>query len=376
MTSITLSQHPVPPPWLTPAPWRQKIESCRPERVVAALSTEDPGESDLAALLSPAADEFLEEMARRAQSLTRQHFGRTIALFAPLYLSDHCSGGCAYCGFAADRKQPRKVLSPPEIRKELEALKSMGFDDVLLLTGERSPHADVDYLVAAVSTASEIFHRVTLEAFPMTEAEYRRMAEAGCTGVTLYQETYDPAVYEAMHRWGPKRDYLSRLEAPESILSAGIRIAGLGVLLGLADPLNDVIALFQHARFLRKHFWEAGLTLSFPRVCPQEGGFIPPCPVNERLFFQIICAIRICLPDTPLVLSTRESPPFRDGVAGIGITRMSVASRTTVGGYSTPDESPDGQFHVNDNRNIKDFCAMLQRKQLEPVFKNWEAIFR
>jgi 2-iminoacetate synthase len=334
-------------------------------------------ESAFAALLR-APPERLEALARRGQLLTRQHFGRTIALYAPLYLSSYCCGGCAYCGFAADRRQPRQRLEPVELDAELAALKAMGFEQVLLLTGERTPQADFGYLHAAVRAAARRFHEVTVEAFPMSVAEYRELAAAGCTGVTLYQETYDAEAYARWHRWGPKRDYASRLEAPARALEAGMRTVGLGALLGLAEPRAEALALYRHARELQRRFWRAGVSVSFPRLRPEAGGFEPPQAVSDRLLAQIIFAFRISLPETTLVLSTREAPALRDGLAGVGINRMSVASRTTVGGYraaAAQAEAPR-QFAVSDERDVASFCAALRSRGLEPVFKNWDAAFR
>jgi 2-iminoacetate synthase len=364
------------PSWLDPSPWLPYARSADPVAAAAALASEDPGERELAALLSPAAAGLLEPMAQRAEALTRRHFGRTITLYAPLYLSDYCSSGCVYCGFASDRQQPRHRLGPADMPREMAALKAMGLEEVLLLTGERTPEADFVYLRDAVAEAARHFHAVTVEAFPMTSAEYADLAEAGCVGVTLYQETYDPRQYECLHRWGPKRDYAARLDAPERLLAAGVRTAGLGTLLGISDPYFDALALYRHAQHLRRTHWQAGVSLSFPRVCAQTGGYTPPHPVGEQLLAQMICAFRICLPDVPLVLSTRESGRFRDGMAGVGISKMSVASRTTVGGYLAHAVSPDGQFHVNDGRDVAAFCAALRGKGLEPVFKNWDKVYR
>ena len=343
--------------------------------VQIALAADAPDEASLAALLSPAAAEFLEPMAARAQALTRRHFGRTIQLYIPLYLSSYCSGGCAYCGFAADRKTERHALPFDAVVKELDAINAMGFEEILLLTGERGAHADLDYLCECVALAARRFHTVAVEVFPMSEEEYRRLARAGAVSSTLYQETYHPQTYELMHRWGPKKDYANRLDAPSRALAAGFRFAGLGALLGLADPRFDLLALYRHVRRLQKQFWSAGVTVSFPRLRSEAGGFTPPFPVSDRMLAQFIFAFRIVLPDVPLVLSTREAAPFRDGIAGIGINKMSIASKTTVGGYSGGG-SQEGQFDVSDDRALAPFCDMLKRKQLEPVFKNWDEIYR
>ncbi len=346
--------------------------------VVGAIESEQPNPGNLAALLSPAAKTLLEPMAQRALSLTRRHFGRTITLYTPLYLSDACSGGCRYCGFAADRKRPRRFLNAEERQAEMRAIAAMGIQEILLLTGERHKSVDIDYVETAVREAADLFHAVTVEVFPMSASEYARLVKAGCTGLTLYQETYDCDIYAAMHRWGPKRDYHARLAAPEHALQAGMRNLGLGVLLGLAPPVSDILALASHLQRLRRRWWRAGFSISFPRIRPETGGFQPPHPVGDRLLVQIVLALRICFPEIPLVLSTRESQILRDNLAGLGITKMSVASRTTVGGYQPEYAAePDaGQFHVNDQRDIDTFTKALQTKGLWPVLKNTDAIYR
>jgi 2-iminoacetate synthase len=192
----------------------------------------------------------------------------------------------------------------------------------------------------------------------------------------LYQETYDAALYERLHRWGRKRDYTFRLEAPARALAAGMRTVGMGALLGLADPLSDMIALYNHLRRLEKRFWQGGFSLSFPRIRPQAGDYQAEHPVDDRLLARFIFAFRLCLPDVPLVLSTRENPGFRDGMAGIGVSKMSVASRTTVGGYHDHAGREGGQFAVSDTRDVDAFLDMLKDKDLQPVFKNWDAALR
>jgi 2-iminoacetate synthase len=362
------------PDWLNPAPWLGlQFTAAEVER---ALATESPSERELAALLSPAAAAFLEPMAQRAQAITRRHFGRTIKLYTPLYLSNFCNGGCLYCGIAADRKATRSVLDPVHLQHEFEAIQKMHLEEVVLLTGERMPEADLPYLHDCIALAAKHIHNVNIEVFPMAEAEYRQLAQAGCTGVTLYQETYDPVVYKKMHRWGEKRDYSSRLDAPERALRGGMRTIGIGALLGLSDPRFDLLCVYRHAKHLLKTYWKTGISISFPRIQPQLGGFAPPHPVDERMLAQYIFALRIVLPEIPLVLSTREPQHIRDGLAGIGISKMSVASKTTVGGYSDDTEESTEQFSISDDRNIPEFCAMLRAKELEPVFKNWDATYR
>jgi len=380
MTASTDTAHresdaPVPD-WLDPRPWLALSREADDADVARALSNPAPDERDFAALLSPRAGLALEAMARRAQVLTRRHFGLTVSLYVPLYLSNYCEGGCAYCGFAGDRKQVRMRLEIEAVRTEVDALKRRGFEDVLLLTGERCREADFDYLFACVREASARVHEVSIEAFAMTADEYGQLASGGCTGLTLYQETYEPRVYAEHHRWGRKRDYAFRLEAPARALAAGIRMAGLGVLLGLGDPRYDGLALYRHARHLARVHWRAGVQISFPRLMPERGAFMSAHPVDDRLLAQLAFAFRICLPDTPLVLSTREPAAIRDGLAGVAISRMSVASRTTVGGYAEGHSETGGQFDVNDDRDVDVFCAALRAKGLEPVFKHGDAVYR
>lgn len=363
------------PAWLDPSPWLDGREST-PADVERALGCEEPGPRELVALLSPAARPFLELMAQRARTLTQRHFGRTISLYAPLYLSNHCTNGCAYCGFSSDRSLPRHRLELPEAENEMGMLKEMGFEEILLLTGERSFHAGFDYLLECVSLAAQRFHSVGVEAFPMTTDEYALLAEAGCTGVTLYQETYDLRQYERLHRWGPKKDYLGRLEAPGCAMEGGMRTVGLGMLLGLSDPVFDAVCLLRHAGYLQRNHWMSGITLSFPRLRPQAGNFTAPFPVDEAWLARLVFAVRIVLPEVPLLLSTRERPEFRDGMAGLGISKMSAASRTSVGGYVVAEPAADGQFEVGDKRGVPEFCAMLRSRGLEPVFKNWDSVFR
>ncbi|NTW69190.1 MAG: 2-iminoacetate synthase ThiH [Chlorobiaceae bacterium] len=336
--------------------------------------TDERESAALAAMLSPSSPLSLESLAEESKAITLRRFGRTISLYAPLYLSNHCSSGCIYCGFASDRTTLRRRLEEDEIERELLAMKKLGISDILLLTGERTKRADFDYLRRAVEIAARSTQRVSVEAFPMTVAEYHALAECGCTGITIYQETYNRERYEALHRWGPKKDFLDRLETPARALDGGIKTVGLGVLLGLSEPVEDALMLYRHVRHLSKTYWRAGISVSFPRMRPQTGGYEPPFPVDDHLLARMIFAYRIALPDVELVLSTRESAAYRDGMAGLGITRMSIASRTTVGGYDD-NSTEKGQFDVSDDRSAEEFCAALRAKDIEPVFKNWEPVF-
>lgn len=364
------------PDYLDPTAWLGYAKNATEAQARNAIYAENPGERELAYLLSDAAAGLLEEMAQRAQQITKRHFGRTVQLYVPLYLSSYCSGGCAYCGFASDRKAVRHALSQDEAESEMRALKELGFEEMLMLTGERTSKADYEYVRDAVARAAKHFHNVTVEVFPMEQHEYAGLVEAGCTGVTIYQETFDPVQYKRMHRWGPKADYAARLDAPDRILGGGMRTIGLGTLLGLSDPIYDSIALFRHAKYLMKKYWRAGVGISFPRLRPEAGGFEPEFPVDEKKLAQIMFAFRIVLPEASLSLSTRESTAFRNGMIGLGANKMSANSKTTVGGYSDDVEYNEGQFDISDGRTAAQMCASLRERGFEPVFKNWDMAYR
>ena len=327
-------------------------------------------------MLSPGAGEFIELMAQRAQSITRRHFGRTISLYAPLYLSNYCNAGCSYCGFAADRRAKRGVLTLDELRREMEAFTQKGLQEIVLLTGERMPQADLPYLRDSIEVAAEYLPTVNIEVFPMKTDEYGELAAAGCRGVTLYQETYDEDRYLEVHRWGQKRNFHGRVTAPDRALLGGLRSIGIGALLGLSNPYFDMLAVYRHAVYLQRKYWQADISVSFPRIRPQLGDFESKQPVTDQMLAQFIFAFRICMPELPLVLSTREPTYIRDGLAGVGISKMSVESKTTVGGYSEDIADSTEQFEISDERSVPDFCAALKSKGLHPVFKNWDATYR
>ncbi len=344
------------------------------QRVESALGARPFGLQQLAALLSPAADGYLEQMAQKARALTRKHFGRTIELYIPLYISNECSGGCDYCGFAADREVERRRLSLAEIEREIAALARQGFDEVLLLTGERAGQADLAYLQDAVSLCRTYVTRVTVEAFPMETEEYARLVRAGLFGITIYQETYDRELYGRVHRWGPKRDYDFRLDTPERALLAGARGVGLGALLGLGEADRDLLHLAAHLEHLYHRYWQAYLSVSFPRLRPEAGGRGAARPVGDRALARYIFAFRIAFPKIHLVLSTREPVLMRDNLAGVGISKMSVGSRTTVGGYEHQYGNAR-QFELADERTREQFCRALAERGLVGVYKNWDTAF-
>jgi 2-iminoacetate synthase len=351
-----------------------RIEAKRPADVEAALAAAHPGLDDFMALLSPAAASYLETMAQRAHRLTVQRFGKTILMYAPLYLSNECTNGCRYCGFSAGNTVPRRTLSLDEVENEARVLHEHGFRHLLLVTGEAPKAVDNDYLAAAIARIRPLFSSLSIEVYPMVEAGYRQVIAAGVDGLTLYQETYDRTLYAEMHPFGKKRDFDFRLRAPEHAAAAGMRRIGIGALLGLGKFRVEAFCTGLHALHLARHCWRSHLTVSFPRMRPADGGFQPLHPVNDRDFVQMICALRLLLPDAGLVLSTRESAQLRDNLLPLGITQMSAGSCTSPGGYAGKDQS-GRQFVIDDDRTAAEVEAMLRQRGYDPVWKDWDAAF-
>jgi 2-iminoacetate synthase len=328
----------------------------------------------MAALLSPAAEASLEPLAQLSAHWTRQRFGRAVQFFAPLYVSNYCCNGCRYCGFNARNEVPRRTLTLDEVETEARVLHDRGFRHLLLVTGEAPKAADTDYLAAAVTRLRPLFSSISIEVYPMDEAGYRRVIAAGVDGLTLYQETYDRPLYAEMHPFGRKRDFGFRLQAPEHAAAAGMRRIGIGALLGLGKFRVEAFCTGLHALHLARHYWRTHLTVSFPRMRPADGGFQPLNPVSDRDFVQLICALRLLLPDAGLVLSTRESAQLRDSLLPLGITQMRPGSCTSPGGYAEKDES-GRQFVIDDDRTPVEVETMLRQRGYEPVWKDWDTAF-
>lgn len=358
--------------------------------------------ADFAHLISPAAVEFLEEMARRSHALTVQRFGRVIRLFAPLYLSNECINICRYCGFSRENPILRVTLTVGEVLQEARALKGQGFRNLLLVAGEHPRYVSPDYLRACVEAVHAEVPSVSLEVGPLTVEEYRPLVASGAEGLVVYQETYDRAVYAEMHVSGPKRDFDWRLETPERAYAAGFRRLGIGALLGLADWRYEALAVAAHAQYLLRHCWKAFLTISLPRLRPCAGEFQPRAPMSDRELVQLVCALRLMFPDVGLVLSTRESPRLRDGLIPLGITLMSAGSHTEPGGYTgagrqhlhrtvrgrivdarasewapAPLEGSSSgateQFLIADSRSPAEVARRIAALGYEPVWKDWDA---
>jgi 2-iminoacetate synthase len=333
-----------------------------------ALTARRPGLDDLAVLLSPAATERVEDLARRARELTLQRFGRAIRLFAPLYVSNACLSTCAYCGFSKDLLVNRRTLLPREVVKEAELLRDRGFRSILLVSGEHRVEVSPEYLIECVARVGQVVPQVSLETQTWDEPVYERLVNAGIEGVVHYQETYDRDRYAEVHLRGWKRDFDRRLNAIESAAVAGVRRIGLGALLGLApDWKADVIGLVAHGSWLQQHAWRAELTTSLPRLKPSAAGFPPQSVVSDREYVQALAAVRILLPEAGIVLSTREPVALRDGLLRVCVTTMSAGSSTEPGGYGSPGEAQE-QFAISDERSPAEVSAAIAGAGYEPVW--------
>jgi len=372
-----------------------RAHTAGPAEVRAALAQDPRSLAGFAALLSPAAGEFLPEMARRARALTLQRFGRVVRLFAPLYLSNECINNCWYCGFSRDNPIVRVTLSVEEVVREAAALRAQGFRNLLLVAGEHPRFVSEGYLRDCVAALHPDTPSLSLEVGPLDTAEYRPLVAAGAEGLVVYQETYDREVYARMHTSGPKRDFTRRLETPERAYAAGFRRLGIGALFGLADWRLEAVCVAAHAAYLLRHCWKAFLTISLPRLRPCAGAFQPPAPLRDRELAQLLCALRLQFPDVGLVLSTREPAALRDGLVPLGITLMSAGSHTEPGGYTgagrarlhrtergrivelgasewAPDAAATGQFDIADERPAAAVAERLRQLGYEPVWKDWD----
>ncbi|MCG8338177.1 MAG: 2-iminoacetate synthase ThiH [Proteobacteria bacterium] len=336
------------------------------ERALSATGTRTL--ENFKALISPAGDEYLEQMARESQRLTQKRFGKTIQLYIPLYLSNECCNSCSYCGFNAGNTIERVTLSLSEIMLEVEAIKTMGFDHVLLVTGEAGSK-NVDYLLKIFQMIKPYFCNISIEVQPMEQEDYERLIDAGLHGVYIYQETYGPR-YAEYHPKGQKRDFKYRLSTPDRLGMAGIHKMGLGCLIGLDDWRTDSWFTAAHLSYLEKTYWRSKFSISFPRIRPAAGGFQPVIEMNDRELVQLLCAYRLFNENVELSISTRERQDFRDHIIKLGATALSAGSKTNPGGYAVQPQGLD-QFQVEDNRTPAEIAGIISAQGYEPVWKDW-----
>lgn len=354
---------------------RRVADRAGPADVTAALANAAGRDlTGFAALLSSAAGERLEDLAQLAHTTTIRRFGPTVRLYAPLYLSNECVSVCTYCGFSAGNEISRRTLSVDEVRAEGAELRRRGFRHVLLVAGEHARIVSKDYLVGSVEALAPIVPQISVEVQVWDTATYRRLVAAGCDGLTVFQETYDPSTYAEVHRKGKKRNYAWRLAAPDRGAEAGMRRLGIGALLGLHDDWRtEAIAVAAHARALMRRWWRCEITVALPRLRPAAGGFQPAEAVTDRQFVQLLCALRIALPDVGINLSTREDATFRDSLVPLGVTTMSAGSHTEPGGYAAGSDA-EPQFEIADNRSPAEIAGVLRAAGYDPVWKDWQRV--
>lgn len=353
------------------------IASATEADVSGAIRRKERNEYDLAALLSPAADAVLEPMAQEAQRLSRWHFGRTIGLYVPIYLSNVCGADCTYCGYAvrSGNRERRITLTEAELRKECETLRDIGYQNVLLLTGEAPRAVPVDYIADSVAIVREYFPSVSVEIYSLDAEDYERLMGLGLEGVTIYMETYDRPTYSEVHLLGTKADYDYRLDAIERAGRAGARKINIGVLLGLTDWRVDSFWLALHGHYLQKACWESSVSISFPRLQHVPERFHIPKLVTNREMVQAMLAMRLFLPEAGFNVSTREAPAFRDNLIPLGTTMMSAGSSTRPGGYATTDDDVLQQFELEDHRTLTEIAEVVRKAGYDPVWKDFDRAF-
>lgn len=349
-----------------------RINSKTSRDVEHALDAQRLTREDFMALLSPAASRYLEALAQRAQQLTRQRFGNTVSFYVPLYLSNLCSNDCTYCGFSMSNRIKRKTLDETEILRECAAIKEMGFDHLLLVTGEHQRKVGMDYFRRVFPLIRPLFSSLMIEVQPLSQQEYAELKTLGLDGVMVYQETYHPATYQLHHLKGQKQDFHWRLATPDRLGRAGIDKIGLGALIGLSDSWRtDCYMVAEHLLHLQQTYWQSRYSISFPRLRPCAGGIEPASIMDETQLMQVICAFRLLSPDIELSLSTRESSFFRDHAIPIAINNVSAFSKTQPGGYA--DDHPElEQFIPHDDRRPEEVAQAIIRAGLQPVWKDWD----
>ena len=338
--------------------------------VLRALSNTKRDLEDFKALISPAANPYLEQMAQLSRQLTKKRFGNTIQMYSPMYLSNECQNICTYCGFSMTNKIPRRTLTDAEILKEVAYIKSKGYDHILLVTGEANKTVGVDYFNNALQLIRSKFSNITIEVQPLLQDEYELLIENGLYAVLVYQETYHREEYKKHHPKGKKSNFDFRLDTPDRLGKAGIHKIGLGALFGLEDWRADSFFTALHLKYLQKTYWKTKYSISFPRLRPHSGGLEPKVEMTDPDLVQLICAFRLLDEDVELSMSTRESEVFRNNIVNLGITSISAESKTNPGGYAVAPESLE-QFEISDERPTEDITAMLKNQGLDVVWKDW-----
>lgn len=351
------------------------IMSKTADDVRRALANPRPTDDDFMALISPAAEEFLEPMAAASRHYTLERFGKTISMYIPLYVSNACTNHCVYCGFNHNNPMERITLTQEQVKADCEAIKRLGpFENLLIVSGEFPALNGVDYIEKVLQTARPYFNNLTIEVMPMKQTDYERLTHSGLNGVVCFQETYNEARYGRYHPRGMKSIFKWRVNGFDRMGAAGLHKIGMGVLIGLEDWRTDLTMMARHLRYLRKRYWRSRFSVNFPRMCPAEGGYQPSVVMSDRELAQATFAFRIFDHDVDISYSTRESPQFRENMMKLGVTSMSAGSKTEPGGYASAPEALE-QFEVTDQRTPVEVAADIRSMGYEVVWKDWDKSF-
>ena len=332
---------------------------------------------DFMALISPAAEPYLETMAQLSYRSTRERFGNTMQIFIPLYITNSCTNSCVYCGFHVSNPMKRTILTEEEMVNEYKAIKKLGpFENLLIVTGENPVKAGVPYIARSLDLARPYFSDLKIEVMPLSVEEYEELTHHGMNGVICFQETYHKANYNIYHPRGMKSNFEWRVNGFDRMGQAGVHSIGMGVLVGLEKEWRtDITMMAHHLRYLQKHYWKTKYSFNFPRMRPSEnGGFQPNVVMSDRELAQVTFATRIFDHDVDISYSTRESASFRNHMARLGVTTMSAESKTDPGGYYSYPQALE-QFHVSDERKTGEVAAALRALGIEPVWKDWDQSF-
>lgn len=326
-------------------------------------------------LISPAAENHLEEMAQLSRMFTRERFGKTISMYIPLYVSNACTNKCVYCGFNHDNPFKRTTLTMEQVKAECEAIRRLGpFENLLIVSGEFPSINGADYMEEVFKTCRPYFHNLTLEAMPMKQRDYERLVNVGLNGVVCFQETYNYNRYGHYHPQGMKSFYDWRINGFDRMGRAGVHKIGMGVLIGLEDWRTDVTFMARHLRYLQQHYWRTRYSINFPRMCPSETGYQPNVVMTDRQLAQLTFAFRIFDHDADISYSTREKPEFRKNMMQLGVTSMSAGSQTEPGGYASCPDALE-QFEVTDHRSPQAVTQSIREGGYDVVWKDWDRIF-
>lgn len=352
---------------------QQSIYAKTEQDVLQALSKSKRNLEDFKALISPAAAPYLEQMAVLSHQITQKRFGKTIQMYIPMYLSNECQNVCTYCGFSVDNKLRRVTLSDEQILKEIDVIKSHGYDHILLVTGEANKTVGMDYFRRVLPVIRPHFANISMEVQPLDQHEYEELRELGVHTILVYQETYHEENYKFHHPKGKKSNFEYRIDTPDRLGKAEINKMGLGVLLGLEDWRTDSFFCAMHLNYLEKSYWKTKYSVSFPRLRPYTGNLEPKVNITDKELVQLICAYRIFNEDVELSMSTRESEVFRNHIVKLGITSISAGSKTDPGGYASDLEALE-QFEISDERSPKEIAEMIRNQGYEAVWKDWDAV--